>query len=191
MRCASTNNQCQRSVVRLRHCRSPVHPSITLNQTIWLVGANLYGAVPDKLSATKKKMCGQRSKNILHTNRNINMIYCWVRYTLEWLLVSTKDKNLDYGCNSRRRGANVPDIYRQNYSGISSLMLEFQWRDPDCFVCSCNTLRRLLKNLGWHLQVHILFSEQYALCIEFQLKTWVNRSNTNRLVCVCVAYTQT
>lgn len=53
-----------------------------------------------------------------------------------------------------------------------------------------NTLRRCLKNLGWHRQVHILFVEQYALCIEFQLKTWVNKSNarTHTQNCVCMTH---
>lgn len=53
-----------------------------------------------------------------------------------------------------------------------------------------NTLKRSLKNLGWHHQVHILFVEQYTLCIEFQLKSWVNKSNTRTHTNLCT-YTHT
>lgn len=49
-------------------------------------------------------------------------------------------------------------------------VLEFQSAEPDGPVWLCKSVRGPLKNLGWHHQVHILFVEQYALCMEFQLK---------------------
>lgn len=58
---------------------------------------------------------------------------------------------------------------------------KYRLREPDGHVCLCKSAthsKRPLKNLGWHHQVHILFVQLYALWIEFQLKTWVNKSST-------------
>lgn len=75
---------------------------------------------------------------------------------------------------------------------------KYRLREPDGHVCLCKSAshsKRPLKNLGWHHQVHILFVQLYAVWIEFQLKTWVNKSstrthtnlwvNTQTWVCAC------
>lgn len=63
---------------------------------------------------------------------------------------------------------------------VVSTAVSIKWARWSCLtVWERSTLKGPLKNLGWHHQVHILFVEQYTLCIEFQLKTWVNSSDVH------------
>lgn len=100
----------------------------------------------------------------------------------------------DYSYDTELPHIHIENVLVKSFlSFLVSTAVSVKWARWSCLTV-WDTLKRPLKNLGWHHQVHILFVEQYALCIVSaeNMSQQVKHTHTKvgahlkTFVCVCV-----